>query len=97
MVLHLQIYGRVQGVYYRKSTQRYARSLGLVGWVRNRKDGSVELCALDLENPKEESNKYSQLQAWCHEGPANANVIRVECDWVGKTEVWSDFEILPTI
>ena len=96
MVLYLQIYGRVQGVYYRKSTQRYARSLGLVGWVRNRQDGSVELCALDLENPKKESIKYSQLQAWCHEGPTNAKVIRVDCDWLSKTEDWSDFLILPT-
>ena len=97
MVLYLQIYGRVQGVYYRKSAQRYARSLGLVGWVRNRMDGSVELCALDLEHPQRDSTRYSQLQDWCLEGPTNANVVRIECDWVGKTEDWSDFLILPTI
>ena len=96
MVLLLQIYGRVQGVYYRKSAQSYARSLGLVGWVRNRLDGSVELCALDLENPQKESTKYSKLQSWCHEGPTNANVIRVDCDWLNQTEDWSDFLILPT-
>lgn len=97
MVLRLQIYGRVQGVYYRASTQKYARSLGLVGWVRNRSDGSVELCALDRENPQMDSSKYAQLQDWCHKGPTHANVIRVECNWLEQIEDWSDFLILQTI
>ena len=96
MVLYLQIYGRVQGVYYRKSTQRYARSLGLVGWVRNRQDGSVELCALDPRSPQKKSSKYSLLQTWCHEGPTHANVTHIECNWLDKTEDWSDFLILRT-
>ena len=96
MVLRLQIYGRVQGVFYRASTQKIARELGLVGWVRNRSDGSVELFAYDSGYPKKDSTKYVQLQSWCHEGPIHANVTQVECSWVNKTEDWSDFSILRT-
>ena len=40
--LHLKIYGRVQGVYYRSSAQDKARELGLSGWAKNMTDGTVE-------------------------------------------------------
>lgn len=41
--LHAIFYGRVQGVFFRDTTQRYAQKLGLVGEVRNLSDGTVEL------------------------------------------------------
>ena len=69
--LHLRVYGRVQGVGFRFACCREARALGLVGWVRNRPDDSVEIVA---EGP---SAALDAFQAWCAKGPAFARVDRV--------------------
>jgi len=82
-----QVFGRVQGVYYRASTQARARELGLRGWVRNRSDGSVELCA---EGP---AVALEQLVAWLEQGPPAARVDRVETDWHEATGEPASFEI----
>jgi acylphosphatase len=63
--------GRVQGVSYRFSTEREATRLGLVGWVRNRVDGAVELEA------EGDAAQVAALLAWCEHGPPAARVDRV--------------------
>jgi acylphosphatase len=63
--------GRVQGVSYRASTVDEARRLGLLGWVRNKVDGTVEL---EAEGP---DDKIVALLAWCAHGPPAARVDRV--------------------
>jgi acylphosphatase len=63
--------GRVQGVSYRASTAAKATQLGLVGWVRNDDDGTVELEA------EGEDDQIAALVAWCHDGPPHAVVSRV--------------------
>lgn len=71
--VHARIYGRVQGVYFRASTQARAESLGLVGWVRNRRDGTVELVA---EGPRA---SVEQLMSWVRAGgPEHARVDEVD-------------------
>ncbi|MGE5184433.1 MAG: acylphosphatase [Acidobacteriota bacterium] len=66
--------GRVQGVSFRASTAHEARRLGVVGWVRNRDDGSVEL---EAEGP---DDRVTALLAWCEHGPPAARVDRVAVD-----------------
>jgi len=69
--VRLIIEGRVQGVWFRESTRREAERLGVRGWVRNRREGTVEVIA---EGPRENVRK---LVEWCHHGPPSARVIRV--------------------
>ena len=73
--VHLNITGRVQGVYYRASTVQQAANLGLTGWVRNCDDGSVEAVA---QGPRA---KLEELIAWCRVGPPGARVSQVEVRW----------------
>jgi acylphosphatase len=71
----LRIRGRVQGVFYRKSAEKEANSLGLSGWVRNMEDGSVEAFVL---GPHEVIEKFA---AWCKDGPPGARVDSVDIVW----------------
>ena len=68
---HLRITGRVQGVYYRASMVQQALALGVHGWVRNRRDGSVEAV---VQGPPA---AVQALIDWAHQGPAHARVDRV--------------------
>ena len=63
--------GRVQGVSYRASTVAEARRLGVVGWVKNRADGAVELEA------EGEPARVAALLAWCEHGPPGARVVQL--------------------
>ncbi|WP_187336126.1 acylphosphatase [Novosphingopyxis iocasae] len=70
----LTVHGRVQGVWYRNWTVQAARDLALTGWVRNRKDGTVEIHA---EGDADAIDRLIELAA---AGPPAANVERIECD-----------------
>ena len=69
---HLRIEGRVQGVFYRASLIDEARRLGLAGWVRNRRDGSVEAV---VQGPPA---AVQALIDWAHQGPPRAQVNAVQ-------------------
>jgi acylphosphatase len=71
--LRCRVTGRVQGVFFRASTQRRAQMLGVVGYARNRADGSVEVLAIGPEDA------VQALRAWLAVGPPAARVSTVEC------------------
>lgn len=83
----LIVRGRVQGVYFRASAQREAKRLGLTGWVRNRADGSVEMCVEGEEEPLRE------VVGWAHHGPTSAHVEKVDVRWRSYAGEFSDFKI----
>lgn len=68
----LVIHGRVQGVFYRAWAVKMARELGLAGWVRNRRDGTVEA----LVQGDEAAVMRFVDRAW--DGPPAAKVERVD-------------------
>ena len=70
--VRLLISGRVQGVGYRDWVRRQALDLGLTGWVRNLRDGCVELVACGEEAPLRE------LEQWLWQGPPRARVTQVK-------------------
>lgn len=63
--------GKVHGVYFRQSTLEIASELGIVGTVRNLRDGSVEIIATGS------AESVQQLIGWCHTGPSRAKVEEV--------------------
>lgn len=71
-MLHVAVRGRVQGVGFRWFVREQARALSLIGWVRNRADGSVEVLAIGDEGA------LRQLQALLRSGPPGARVSQVE-------------------
>lgn len=64
------VYGRVQGVGFRYTTQHEAQRLGLTGYAKNMDDGSVEVVACG------ESERVEQLMKWLKAGgPRSAGLI----------------------
>ena len=85
--LHVIISGRVQGVYFRAFTQRYAASLGLAGYVRNLPDRSVEVHA------EGDKTALEQLLETVRKGPPGARVDSTEIDWRQYTGRYHGFAV----
>ncbi len=88
--VHLRIEGRVQGVGYRAFVEMRAAELGLHGWVRNRRDGSVEAV---VQGP---SAAVDAMLDQCRSGPPGARVDRVEVDRRGRGRVRAPSRCRPT-
>jgi acylphosphatase len=85
---HLIIHGRVQGVAYRDSMRVLANELGVKGWVRNRRDGTVE--AMVQGSPE----AVQKIIDWANSGPPAARVSRLEIqDGIGH---FTDFDVAPS-
>jgi len=87
--VHIRAEGRVQGVGYRAFVEREAVHLGLLGWVRNRTDGSVEAVLQGTSSAVEE------MLALCRRGPPASRVDRVQIIGEGSG-AFEGFEVRPT-
>jgi acylphosphatase len=83
---NITVTGKVQGVFYRASTQTQAHKLGLNGFVRNEPNGDVFIEA------EGEETKLQKLVDWCSIGPPNAIVDEVRV-LDGEIKNFSGFSI----
>lgn len=83
---HFLVSGQVQGVFFRATTEATARRLGLSGWVRNLRDGRVELVACG------EEVRLKELEQWLWQGPPRARVEQVVSGDV-EQQTFRDFEV----
>lgn len=84
--VRVQITGKVQGVWYRAWTVDEATKRGLRGWVRNRRDGSVEALFAGDDATVDDMVKA------CHEGPPLAEVDAVAVEDAGGETVPAGFD-----
>jgi acylphosphatase len=95
-VTHVSISGRVQGVGYRAWMADEARRRGLEGWVRNRRDGSVEAVLSGAEGV------VADMLATCRRGPSSARVDAVDAspardDMLSQRLAGERFSLLSTL
>jgi acylphosphatase len=95
-IRHVTITGRVQGVGYRAWVEHQARARNLEGWVRNRRDGSVEALFAGTQNV------VSDMVESCRRGPVSARVEAVHEESAGvealkRRRAGERFSVLPTM
>jgi acylphosphatase len=86
----LVIHGQVQGVGYRYSMSAAAERIGITGWVRNRRDGTVE--AIVQGTPL----AVEQIMKWAERGPAGASVSHVTSFEDAEEKTYTNFTQQPT-
>ena len=86
--VHLIVYGRVQGVFFRHNTKKIADKLNLKGWVRNNPDDSVEIVA---EGNDDAIEKFLN---WCRKGPIGAKVEKVDLKKSDFKNEFTNFSII---
>lgn len=85
--IHCYISGKVQGVWFRASTQEQAEQLGITGWARNLPDGRVEVMACG------DRDKIAALYEWLKQGPRLAKVIDLSYEELP----WKEFNRFDTL
>jgi len=84
--LKITVYGKVQGVFFRKNAQEMAYQYQISGFVQNEPNGTVYIEAEGFEE------NLDEFLNWCNEGPENAEVERVKVS-EGRFQNFEDFEI----
>ncbi len=85
--LHATVFGKVQGVYFRAWVFDQAKSLGLTGWVRNLREGEVEILA---QGPEE---ALHALKERLSQGSPLSRVESVQTETIDHDKTYTAFEI----
>lgn len=88
--LHALVKGRVQGVGFRYYTLKSAQEKNLTGWVRNLRDGRVEVLA------EGDQDRLNQLIADLRQGPISSDIDHVEVNFSNSAGEFKDFGIKST-
>jgi acylphosphatase len=91
MSVRLRISGRVQGVGFRYALQSEAERRGLGGWVRNRRDGTVEALV------QGDAAAVEALVNWARRGPPGARVDALRSEAAAGEPAQAGFELRPTV
>tara|TARA_B100000929_G_scaffold182173_1_gene144211 strand:- start:971 stop:1243 length:273 start_codon:yes stop_codon:yes gene_type:complete len=86
-VLKAKVYGKVQGVWFRKYTLDSARDIGVVGMVKNLVDGTV---LVNASGKDENLRKFKEL---LENGSPNSRVDKIDYSWEDSSIEYSTFEI----
>ena len=87
MIQHIIVKGKVQGVSFRYYTEKKAGSIGLMGTVKNKLDGSVEIYASGSQS------QLDQFEKWCWIGSPYSFVDQVIVQDIPQKENFTDFRI----
>jgi len=82
----IKVYGLVQGVFFRYTTRKVARRLGLTGYIKNMPDSSVYI---EAEGP---DDKLLELLEFSKKGPKHAQVERVEHEFAQPINEFKGFD-----
>jgi acylphosphatase len=85
--VHVKISGKVQGVWFRASTQEQAEKIGVKGWVKNTLDGDVEALFQGSEK------QINAIIDWCYKGPSLSRVKNVKVTFLDTKELFNSFHI----
>ena len=86
-ILKAKIYGKVQGVWFRKYTFNFARDIGLVGMVKNLGDGTVLVNASGLDK------NIEQFKDYLGNGSPNSRVDKIDYSWEDSSIEYLTFDI----
>ena len=85
--VHVYYSGRVQGVGFRMTAEETAQEAGVVGWVKNLRDGRVEVVA------EAEEKTLQRFLATIRNGPMKNFIAQVEVSWSNASDTFDEFEI----
>jgi acylphosphatase len=89
LLAKIKIFGRVQGVFFRRSAKKKAEEFGIVGFIHNESDDD----SVYLEAQGEEENLKKFIE-WCRKGPPLAKVQNLEVNYLKEIKPYTQFLIL---